>query len=445
LQFLSEDTIKRATLTFMKTYYKFRPRKGETVISYDRMHPSGIAIDGHLEFPKDDGSTFTATFEATSAATSIEVRYSLQRQQLFWDAIAVSSVVTLSVMFGLWLYNFWTIYSAGWLASIALPIVLIFLGILAYHMFFRAAGRYRYIYAIEQFKQYHADEQWIAIGSDIFDDANDPNFLELKNQCIVNGFGLVVVDKQEHVDLLTTPAREEIFGKKRRNLKFLENPSASNLRHFTASDLTRFRRPYMTQAFTCLFALGLLASIYYRQWQIRPILSVSSTENYQDSLSVMNDILKESPEPELMVYKKEDVVKNNATAQPYDPNTPSVSDNANMSKNAIGLYVYTPTDGYLTYDCARAGMRGVKYVVQDILCKNFEEARNRIDILKTYGLIANCISLSCTETTSSGYCVYYELMYNDEVSANAKAIQVKKELAELRLSHDFIKIRTLKF
>ena len=93
----------------MKTYYKFRPRAGETVISYDRMHPTGVIVDGHLEFPKEDGSYFVATFEATSAAKSAEVRYTLQRQQLLWDAFAIGSVSTVTLMLFLWVYNVWSV------------------------------------------------------------------------------------------------------------------------------------------------------------------------------------------------------------------------------------------------------------------------------------------------------------------------------------------------
>ena len=130
---------------------------------------------------------------------------------------------------------------------------------------------------------------------------------------------------------------------------------------------------------------------------------------------------------------------------PYNGQAAETTPSPIDSKTEIGLYVYTPTDGYLTYDCARAGMRGTKYVVQDILCRNFEEARKRIDQLKIYGLIANCISLSCTESASSGYCVYYDMMYNDENAAQNIAKQIKKELDDLRLPHDFIKIRVLKF
>jgi hypothetical protein len=424
----------------MKTYYKFRPRRGETVISYDRAHPSGVIVDGHLEFPKEDGSLFVATFEATSAATSEEVRYSLQRQQLLWDAFAASSVGVVVVMLVLWIYNFWSLNQAGWLFSISLPVTLIFLAVVAYHMFFRSAGRYRYVYAIEQFKQYHADEQWVAIGFDVFNEGSDPNFMELKNQCVENGFGLVIVDKDEHVNLLITPAREEVFGKKRRSLKFMENPSIHNLRNFSNSNLGRYSRPYMAQALTCLVSLGVLSGVFYRQWQARPVDTILSSSQYQEQLQNMVDSLH--PETDKMVFKKEDAAKADANAQPY---TGEIAPLSVASKSEIGLYVYTPTDGYLTYDCARAGMRGTKYVVQDILYKNFDEARKRIDQLKTYGLIANCISLSCTESNSQGYCVYYELMYNNEANAQSKANQIKKELDDLHLPHEFIKIRVLKF
>jgi uncharacterized membrane protein len=443
LQFLSEDTIKRATLSFMKTYYKFRPRRGETVISYDRAHASGVIVDGHLEFPKEDGSLFVATFEATSAATSEEVRYSLQRQQLLWDAFAAASVGTVVVMLVLWIYNLWSLNQSGWLFSLSLPLTLIFLAVIAYHMFFRSAGRYRYIYAIEQFKQYHADEQWVAVGFDVFNEGSDPNFMELKNQCVENGFGLVIVDKDEHVNLLITPAREEVFGKKRRSLKFMENPSLKNLRNFSPTNLGRYQRPYMAQALTCLVSLGVLSGVFYRQWQVRPIETVSSTSHYQEQLEGMVDSLH--PDIPKTIYKKEDAAKVEANVLPYSGSTNEAISSTVSNKTQVGLYVYTPTDGYLSYDCARAGMRGTKYVVQDILYKSFDEARKRIDQLKTYGLIANCISLSCTESASQGYCVYYELMYNNEANAQSKANQIKKELDDLHLPNDFIKIRVLKF
>ena len=117
MDYLSEDTIKRATLAFMKTYYKFRPRNGETVIRYDMTHATGVIVDGHLTFPKEDGSPFVATFEATSVSSSAEVLFRLQRQQLLWDSITVGSIFTFLMTLCLWFSKAWTIYNTGWAFS----------------------------------------------------------------------------------------------------------------------------------------------------------------------------------------------------------------------------------------------------------------------------------------------------------------------------------------
>ena len=271
----------------MKTYYKFRPRMGETTLSYDRMYASGVIVDGYLEFPKDDGVSFIATFEATSSNTSSEVRYILQRKQLLWDALAAGSVGALIVMLVLWFYNVWSISSASAYLGILLILTLVGIFTAVYHLTFRKAGRYRYIPAIAQFKQYHADEQWIAIGDDVFTDGTDAYFMELKNQCVENGFGLVLVDEDESVNLLITPAREDVFGKKRRTLKFMENSSIQSLKNVSTSNLERYRRPYMAQMATCVLSFAVMSGLFYRQYQARPVDVVINEAVYQDSLSVL--------------------------------------------------------------------------------------------------------------------------------------------------------------
>jgi hypothetical protein len=438
LEFLTEDTIKRATLSFMKTYYKFRPRTGETSLSYDRTHPSGVIVDGYLEFPKENGAPFVATFEATSSETKSEVRYNLQNRQLIWDALAAGSIGALVIMLVLWFYNIWSITTASAYLGILLILTLVGIFTLTYHFMFKKTGRYRYIYAIEQFKQYHADEQWIAIGDDVFTDGTDPNFMELKNQCVENGFGLVIVDNEEQVNLLITPAREDVFGKKRRTLKFMENPSVQNLKNMSSRNLERYRRPYMAQLATCVLSFAVMSGLFYRQYQLRPVDVVLNESAYQDSMAIIGNRLEE--EPNVFLYKKQDVALKDKKAKPYEEAVPM-----NLVKAEVGFYVYTPTDGYLVYDCARAGVRGTKYVVQDHVATNFEQARKRIEQLKGYGLIANAISLTCTESTTKGYCVYFELMFNDQKSANNKAIEIKKNLTDLQLPSDNIQLRILKF
>ena len=442
----------------MKTYYKFRPRAGETVINYDMMHPSGVVVDGHLTFLKDDGSPFIATFEATSAATAAEVRFRLQRKQLFWDALSVGCVAAAVAITFFWIFNLWTLAHSGWLFSILLTLALLFLGGLGFHMFFRNNERYRYIYATEQFKQYHADEQWIALADDVFSTANDPYFIELKTQCVKNGFGLVTVDHEEHVNLLITPAREEVFGRKRRALKFSEaTPSVSQplqgLQRLSPKNLERFSRSYGRQLAICAGAAVFVSGIFYRSWSLSPTDFVANEDAHRDSLA-LKAATNMAPEKDPLVYNSSQTVPFNSKTKPFgsaepvsttpQPQTPQTV--RTPPKPEIGLYVYTATDGYLTYDCGRIDMRGTKFIVQDLICATFEEAHQRTIQLKTYGLIANAISLACTtNSTTNGYCVYHEAVFNDANAANRKANQIKLELGRLNLPNEFIKIRTLEF
>ena len=434
----------------MKTYYKFRPRAGETTISYDMIHPSGVIVDGYLTFPKENGKPFVATFEATSTASAAEVRFTLQQKQLIWDAIAGGTILAKLLMVLFWFTNLWDLSRVGWLFSLVLPLVLTFLGIVAYQMFFRSSERYRYIYAIEQFKQYHADEQWIALGKDVFDNTTEAHFAELRDQCVKNGFGLVTVDADEHVNLLITPAREEVFGRKRHTLKFAETPSVSDqfsiINRLAPRNLARFQQPFLRQLAMSIFALMLMSGLFYRSWTLRPVDYVTNEKSYQDSL--FRRATNMPAEPVGGLYNPEDAEKMGNKVQPYEATASAISNPPKTaeSNTSVGLYVYTLSDGYVTYDCARIDMRGTKYVVQDHVYGSFDEARRRIDLLKVEDLTGNAISLTCTSNaTTRGYCVYYGDVFNDENAANRKAIEIKKELATLGLANDFIQIRVLQF
>lgn len=443
MDYLSEDTIKRATLSFMKTYYKFRPRAGETSISYDRVYPSGVVVDGYLTFPQEDGKPFVATFEATSSASAAEIRFRLQKQQLMWDGIATSTIATAVIMSVLWITNLWNLSGtdAGWLFSITLVLVLMFLSYMAFQMFFRSAERYRYIYAIEQFKQYHADEQWVALGKDVFDHSGEIFFNELKEQCVKNGFGLVTVSSEEHIDLLITPAREEVFGKKRRALKFDETPSVksplANLKRLSPQYLDRFRSSYLNQVMATFVSLGILIGIFSREYSLRKVDYVNEEAHHQ---MLENKKPGMTPETEALVYNKDQII-------PYDSiKSAPVNVQVTPTTTDIGLYVYdTGGNGYIKYDCSRIDFSGTKYVVQDHIYPTFDEAYRRIEQLKKYSFICNAISLSCIEPKNKGYCVYYEALYGDMSAAKKKMIMVKTALDEINLPHDNVKLYEIKF
>ena len=217
---LTEQDIKKIALRYLRAYYRYRPFEGQVVSSLDMQGEGGIVADGYLSFQEQGGKSFLATFEATSYGTQEEVRYETQYQQLRWDGAAAAFVMTAGALLGKQIigYQIAAFYPFGY-ALIAVAIVWAFFFSL-YFIVFRKLHRYRYIYAVEQFKQYYANEQWIAIGDDVFPSLEDPYYKELRRQCVKNGFGMLLIDRQEHSRVLVTPARVEVFKHRRKSIAF---------------------------------------------------------------------------------------------------------------------------------------------------------------------------------------------------------------------------------
>jgi hypothetical protein len=78
--------------------------------------------------------------------------------------------------------------------------------------------RYRYIYAVDQFKHFYADAQWVAYDEAIFLDAGwrkRRRYRELQQQCVQYGFGLLEVDDQKVVRNVMSPSQIDQFGGRR--------------------------------------------------------------------------------------------------------------------------------------------------------------------------------------------------------------------------------------
>ena len=127
---LDEQSIKKSTLSFLKSYYKYRPRESNaTDASLDMRGEGGIIADGFLSFKKSDGGPFTSTFEATSLDTSEEVKFRTQVAKLVWDALALGSLLSLSY-FGwnyYWNRSFLEEQGYGSIFAILLTVTIIFL------------------------------------------------------------------------------------------------------------------------------------------------------------------------------------------------------------------------------------------------------------------------------------------------------------------------------
>ena len=429
IEHISEDGIKRAALGFLKTYYKFRPRSGETKVSSDNFHPSGIIADGFLEFPDENNKTFTATFEATSADKINEVRFSTHTNDLFWDAFVFASIITLILMTIVWKFNLLTVSQSGILESIGL--IFLSLGAMGFSFFFsnKSSSKYRYIYAIEQFKRYHADEQWIALGANVFNNQEDTNYVELRNQCIKNGIGLFLVPNDEQIDLKITPAREEIFHNQRKKLNFSHIDESQNGNAYT--DYSRFSNQHYAQIIMSFGSLILMGSLFYSQLALTANNRIFAPEARLKNLEQRGATAPET----------HDVFISEVNKLPIDN-----SSKFNEAKNdEVGLYVFVPGADYVPYPCERVNIKGNKFIVQDGEYPTFQAAKKRIQDLAQFELIANCISLKCLKKATVGYAVYFEFIYKSEEDATARYNQIKTQFQQYKLSTDGLKTRMLIF
>ena len=489
MAYLSEKKIKRATLSFFKAYYKFRPRiAGDTIARMDVQKGTLIA-DGLYSFPISKNESFIATFEATSFDTQDEVCFQIQTKNVHWDGAALASLIT--AFFYSWGYasDHFTIDQIGWFRVVCLLLGVFLLSFVTFRFIVKNLTRYRYIYAIEQFKKYHADEQWIAIGDDVFNGLSQRYLKELKNQCVLNGFGLIEIDQNLDSHLLITPSRQEVFGQQRDNVGLLNrDESAKRNKRNKAKDfankiftkvrkltgdkragdsLQRFRRSNIKQIILITLSLLIVSGVFYKEYENRDIIYVDE-KDYQQVLSQKADKLdgdytdylldtahvrryNESTSSYLDIAEAENLEGQNRRtlkryeiietemleldAYPDDDQLMTVSNDAE-NPNDLG--------GYGIPDCERFhNFTGAIYLVQDNTFQSLESARRRVNTLEARNITANSIWLGCFNTNQDSYAVYYDLMYDNISQAQQAANQYEKLLKRKKIRIGSIKLRAL--
>jgi len=455
LKHLSENIIKKAALSFFKTYYKFRPRVGRTKSTLDLETSDGIIIDGSLTFQQEDGTTFLATFETTSLETKNEVIFKIQSKVLLWDSLAISFLLTsLVVSYGFY-YNHFTVKQIGWLGSISLLVGIFGITFLAYQYLFQWLKRYRYIYAVEQFKKYHADEQWIAIAEDVFKEPTNVYLKELKDQCVTNGFGLIVVNDELETQVLITPSRQELFGQKRSAMSFSSRDMAINRSYLekfkfwlnntlskiptqkSNKSLSRYQRSYWNQMLLSLISLFMISVILFKEAQEVEIDYVNEKE-YEKILSKKAEDTQ--PETKDFIIDTPFVESSKSKAQPYilvtedDESEEEFTEKganpeiANKEYQNIEILISTLDGEYVTYDCERFfNYTGTKFLIQEGVYLSLEKARESIEKLNKRGINANCMWNGCFTQDMSAYIVFVDFLFDkkDEALLISKSLRRK--------------------
>ncbi len=201
---LNEKHVQRVAVDWLASYYAAKAdvqavhAETETVVSAKSKLGSGRA-DGLVASLMSDGTVHTAALEAKSARTlpNIMLRYG-DWQWLLHALVAglLGMVVAGSVG---WFYG------DGWLLRWILPLVVFFTAGVAYLLLTQGHARYRLIDVVRQVKRYPANEQWIAVSADAYNELDATLQDALLTDCRREGLGLLQVRAAGQVKLLEKP------------------------------------------------------------------------------------------------------------------------------------------------------------------------------------------------------------------------------------------------
>lgn len=243
-------------------YYRLRPRRDWNGMKVaDKPHRfQGITIDARLTYIEPDGSNFIATVEATSLNKRKEVDYSFNWFRCIGESYCLVVFVVAAILGLLFLWgaldlgtnagampSFWSrvgdilvlLFGNPALSAVyesevegfnllhnriianslwTLTKIFGFCWLLSAAFLLLFPKRYRYIYAIEQFKRFHANDQWVAISHELYNRHDDAKYVELHRQCAFFGFGLMELQPDRNWRILLAPKRGDYFTGLRQQL-----------------------------------------------------------------------------------------------------------------------------------------------------------------------------------------------------------------------------------
>lgn len=487
---LTEDEVKRRFVPFLRNFYRqrFEPMPGSEAVELDNVGDGGLVADGKMTFRKADGSPFVCTYEATSRDKAEEVKYTLNEGYLRWDAAAFGSIATAM------LYAVFYVTRREWLiglrleGNLGLLIGVALITSLLWFFLLRNWRKYRYIFAIEQFKRYQADEQWVAIAEDVFPSPTDPYLVELRSQCVFSGFGLAVVSAENGVRSLANPSRLGMYGHDRhitnwvtradwyqaitnntasgvvprsappdsltvawnkvsRPVRYLLlEPVKNALRNplgQTSTAYNRFMSGQQVQKWICALAFLLLIPLAWRVLDTHNATSadlerleklrMGPNPEDQPGYTPNDEVIPYGGEPtgvpkQFLETKEEEVPTISLSSNDDDEPTINLSGDDDDQPAAAGIEEDQPTAKPSLPDlCAvLAGQHG--WLVQDNLFITRANAVERVAALRKKGLTAELVTNTCIEAGRSGYLVWIGKVQASREEALRQAANYEKAL-----------------
>ncbi len=447
---LSEKEIALRAIRYLREYYRFRDRHLDSFFESKtgQVTQSGIIADGYIKFKKTDGNYFVATIESTSLAKEEEIRYRRLNRLLLWDSLAVailsSAIMMGGLYYGQYLVSFYGTDHEFW--SMAILSFLVFWG--SFWLILSQFRRYRYIYSIEQFRQYSVDEQWIAYDASIFPSHHNKYLTELKRQCLKWGIGLLKIENDQ-IHPIMTPSREGEFGVRKKADFFkggsiVPKLSAKGFTH----QIMKYRKGAFNQFFLMGIGLFILGFVYSR-------FSKESPYTYWDKEKLIKqaEIVDEiGPEEYISWVKPEFVLPFNNKVKPYldQEVTIFVQHHESTPKNPK---VFVLTDNKkLNHQKQKAppsckgipGSVGDDFIIQFGAYRKLANAKYRVKRLNEAGITADIYSCGCLGSNVRLNCVLFVYPYHNPDVAFKKMKSFEKMLIKNKINVEEIWLRSVK-
>lgn len=441
-------------LGYLKLHYKYRDRQGESNTQLAAKTNTGLVADGHLQFAIDDDQDFIATVEATDYWHRDELWYRHTTDLLLMDSIAAALGVLVLGLGILYIQGLVSVFQLGWLNSILVIVLLVILLTSLFFLCLWSRPRYRYIYAIEQFKAYFADDQWVVFSFDVFPNYENKYYKELRRQCIRYGFGLLEVDASRNIKVLLSPAREDAVKNNRQvmefkgianigksvSLTYLPSLRREGKPYFSGrSDLLRFRPAFTNQLAIITACLFLLGALFYKDSKNTPITYVNE-EAYVKQRQELKEALADQKASEGIFYFKIDsgvfVRRSRYYLAPsivfdvnQDPIPLAEVEQSSISVYQGGAFEEVPCEEYLLESNNR-------YLVFFASYYQLDEAKQAAIELRNHGIPANVAWANCFFQERPFYLIFYEYFFINPERAEERIRSIAAELRRNQLVYE---------
>jgi hypothetical protein len=193
---LIEHTVQITAQKYLESYYKGKARKGRMFSKIEvrtKKEYGGFRADGFLAFKKRwTGELYVISMESKSYKTLKAIQP--YRENKLWFKNSV------------WAGFLFAVGAGGLFAIVGFdnPVLglmffagMLIVGFFAYGTLTRNGFQHKQIPVLDQVEQYPANEKWISISEDSFEDINPKGQDAFMKVCKSRGYGLIIVDSKK--------------------------------------------------------------------------------------------------------------------------------------------------------------------------------------------------------------------------------------------------------